>query len=88
MAPTVVSEQEILEALRRVPAEQWDVVLRLLEALAKASTPTIPERRLLTGADLLTSGLVGMWADRTDIGDSRDFARQLREKAQRRRRER
>ncbi len=39
----------------------------------------------MTAADLLQSGLVGMWADRTDIGDSREFARRLREQAQARR---
>ena len=38
----------------------------------------------LTGKRLLESGLVGMWEDRTDIGDSVEFARKLREKAQRR----
>ena len=43
-----------------------------------------PPRRQMTAADLLNSGLVGMWADRDDIGDSSEFARQLREKAQRR----
>lgn len=31
------------------------------------------------------SGLIGMWKDRTDITDSSEFARQLRERAQRRR---
>ena len=36
--------------------------------------------------DLLDSPLVGMWADRDDITDSADFARQLRERAQRRER--
>lgn len=36
----------------------------------------------LRASDLLHSGLVGMWADRSDIGDSRDFARRLREQAQ------
>ncbi len=39
----------------------------------------------ITAADLLRSGLVGMWADRTDIGDSREYARRLREQAQTRR---
>lgn len=34
---------------------------------------------------LLDSGLVGMWRDRTDIGDSVEFARRLRDEAQRRR---
>jgi hypothetical protein len=33
--------------------------------------------------DVLTrSGLVGMWKDREDIGDSREFARKLRERLQ------
>ena len=44
-----------------------------------------PPRRHMTARDLLDSGLVGMWADREDIGDSLEFARQLREKMQRRR---
>lgn len=45
------------------------------------------KKRAMTAYDLLHSGLVGMWADRIDIGDSRDFARRLREQAQTRRRE-
>jgi hypothetical protein len=44
-----------------------------------------------TGRELLaalrSSGLVGMWKDRTDIGDSSEYARTLRESAQRRERE-
>lgn len=39
-------------------------------------------QRTMTAADLLESGLVGLWADRTDLGDSHDFARRLREEAQ------
>jgi hypothetical protein len=39
-----------------------------------------------TGKDLVellqANGLIGMWADRTDIGDSVAFARRLRERAQ------
>ena len=42
------------------------------------------KRTPLTGKRLLESGLVGIWEDRTDIGDSVEFARKLREKAQRR----
>jgi hypothetical protein len=30
------------------------------------------------------SGLIGMWKDRDDIGDSAAYARRLREQAQRR----
>ena len=35
---------------------------------------------------LLDTGIIGMWKDRTDIGNSSAFARQLREQAQSRRR--
>ena len=35
-----------------------------------------------TFADLLNSGLVGIWKDRTDIGDSLEFARKLRQQAE------
>ena len=41
-------------------------------------------KRQMTARDLLESGLVGIWEDRTDIGDSLSFARKLRERAQRR----
>jgi hypothetical protein len=34
---------------------------------------------LQTLGDLLQSEFFGMWRDRTDIGDSADFARQLRD---------
>jgi hypothetical protein len=44
----------------------------------------------LTPADILAQwdaeGMGEAWATRTDIGDSRDYARQLRETAQRRER--
>jgi len=39
----------------------------------------------LTAGQLLDSGLVGLWKDREDIGDTAAYARQLREQAQRRR---
>ncbi len=41
----------------------------------------------LLASDLLASDLVGMWRARTDIGDSLEFARRLREEAQTRRRQ-
>src|SRR4051812_23854951 len=43
-------------------------------------------QRTLSACDLLNSGLVGIWEQRADIGDSRDFARRLREQAQMRER--
>lgn len=39
------------------------------------------ETRTMTVEELLNSGLVGIWKDRTDIKDNVDFARELREKA-------
>jgi len=38
-------------------------------------------RKRSTAQDLLNSEIVGMWADRMDITDSVEFARDLREQA-------
>ena len=51
------------------------VLVVLAENVAKKS---------MTAADLLKSGLVGIWAGRKDIGDSFEFARELRKKAENR----
>lgn len=40
--------------------------------------------RKMTAADLLKSGMVGMWVGRKDIGDSLEFARSLRKRAEKR----
>jgi hypothetical protein len=40
----------------------------------------LPQRGLL--AEISDTGFVGMWKDREDIGDSAEFARRLRERAQ------
>jgi hypothetical protein len=48
--------------------------------LSDASTPLSSPR--LTARQLLQSDLVGLWEDRTDIKDSSEYARQLREQAQ------
>ncbi len=42
---------------------------------------TSSEEKLPTLGDFLNSEFFGMWRDRTDIGDSVEFARKLREKA-------
>jgi hypothetical protein len=38
----------------------------------------------MTGKKLLESGLIGMWRNRKDIGNTAAFARQLRRRASRR----
>jgi hypothetical protein len=49
--------------------------------------PDNQPKRGLTAGDLLRSPLYGIWKDRTDIGDSLEYARKLRTEAERRSRE-
>ncbi len=71
-----ISEQTILEALHQVPLARWGEALRLLETL-KSNEPLI-----CSASDLAQSNLVGLWAERNDVGDSRQFARRLRQQAE------
>ena len=48
------------------------------ELSAESGSPRFPAQKLLD------SGIIGLWESRKDIGDSSDYARQLRESAQRR----
>ncbi|HBI45733.1 MAG TPA: hypothetical protein DDY78_23200 [Planctomycetales bacterium] len=73
-----VSEQAILDALHQIPEERWEQVLSFVQSLNPG------ERAIYTGADMLQSGIVGLWADRDDIGDTREFARRLRRQAENR----
>ena len=56
--------------------QQVDLVV-LIEPTETSGRPP------LTARALLDSGLVGLWEDRTDIGDVSGYARRLREQAQR-----
>jgi len=47
----------------------------------------VGKKRPMTGKDILNSGFVGLWKDRTDIGDSVEFARKLRKDAETRKRD-
>ena len=42
-----------------------------------------PSKPIMTGQDLLESDVIGMWADRDDIGDAVEWAHAQREKHQR-----
>lgn len=68
----------LIKDLPVVAGQQVEVLLLL------DPTGSKPKRPRLTAKALLNSGLVGLWADRTDITDSAAYARQLREQAQRR----
>jgi hypothetical protein len=76
----VVSEQTILDALHQVSAQRWDEVLSFLENLKNDVSP------IRTGADIVKSDLFGMWADRDDIGDTREFVRRLQREIETRQR--
>jgi hypothetical protein len=81
-----VSSDGILDLHLPIGKSEADKAVQVtVEVMASAS---LEERRTLSACDLLNSGLVGMWAERSDIGDSREFARRLREQAQTRRQDR
>jgi len=82
-------EATLREADGRIKSMQ----IQDIEGLEQVPAP-IPEEPVAkpkTGKELLAalraSGLVGMWKDRKDIGDSSEFARKLRERAQKREKE-
>jgi hypothetical protein len=55
-----------------------------VEMIVLPELTAITQRPPLTAADLLDSGLVGLWEGREDIADSSAFARLLRNQAQHR----
>lgn len=86
MNSQLITEKMILKALLNLEPERWVEVLDFIGYLRQRQKMEIskPVLRQMTARDLLQSGLVGLWADRTDIGDSAVFARQLRERAEQR----
>ncbi len=82
---TSVTENDIVDALHEVPVQEWGNVLEFVVSLRRATKQgDSADLPIVTAADLANSDVVGLWADRADIPDSREFARQLREKAQQR----
>jgi hypothetical protein len=83
MATMNITEQQILEALQRLPLDRWTEVLSFIDSLqGREKAAGSPIR---TAEDLARSELVGIWANRTDMGSSQSFARQLRQRAESRR---
>ena len=79
--PTELEARLEAKALKRdKPFEQY--VLSLIEDSLPALSP-MPE--LKTGADVVAfwkaNGLIGDWAEREDIGDNLEYARELRRNA-------
>lgn len=77
LPPSVESYLQEEAANQETPVEEY--AAQLIEDI-------IPTPRPRNGAELLAllekEGIVGMWADRTDIGDSAEYARKLRKQAE------
>ena len=88
MSEEKVTSEQILKELRDLEPGRWFQVLDFIGYLKHLASleRARPRPRELTAHDLLQSGLVGLWADREDIGDSLSFAHHLRHQAQHRRR--
>ena len=82
MSITAISQEQIVEALHRIPVERWTEILAFMNTLREpGSAESSADKPIRTLGDILGSGLVGLWADRTDLGESREFAQQLRQQA-------
>ena len=74
----VAKDGEVL--VRGMPYKKGQVVEIIVLSQPMRTTP----RSHLTVRQLRQSGLIGLWKDRYDIRDSADYARRLREQAQKR----
>jgi len=87
MSVESVTEKQVLEQLSDLEPSRWPEVLDFIgylkeqDSRARAKSGT----RELMARDLLESRIVGLWADRDDIGNSLEYARRLRREAEHRR---
>jgi hypothetical protein len=88
MSTESVTQQQVLEELQDLEPNRWFEVLDFIGFLKEQASREQAELgpQQLTARALLQSEVVGLWADREDIGNSLDFARQLRHQAEHRRR--
>jgi hypothetical protein len=83
-----VNAAEKSRAYRQRVKQKLAILQAQAAAHAAAPAPLPDDGKPRTGKELLdaliAAGVVGMWEDRTDIGDSVDYARQLRRQAEQR----
>jgi hypothetical protein len=85
MVSSSVTSEQIMSALRQVPAERWGELLRAIESLQAPNLSTSASHSpVRSGTDLKDSELIGIWSDRTDLGARHKFARGLRQQAEQR----
>ena len=87
MSVESVTEKQVLEQLSDLEPSRWPEVLDFIGYLKEQdSRPRAKSgTRELMARDLLESRIVGLWADRDDIGNSLEYARRLRREAEHRR---
>jgi hypothetical protein len=76
VAQRVVSKSKTI-TLKDLPFEEGDTIKIIVERMNEPVEKPFP-----TVQDWLDSGLLGMWADRDDIGDTLEFAQKLREEVE------
>jgi hypothetical protein len=81
-SPTVI-EKQIADALQRVPSSRWGEVLDFVRSLEAQNGDPSPLTPIITARDLAQSDLIGLWANRVEVGNSQEFARRLRERGER-----
>ena len=88
MSVDSVTEKQVLEELSELKPSRWPEVLDFIGYLKERDSRARAEsgNRELIARDLLESRVVGLWADRDDIGNSLEYARRLRHEAEHRRR--
>jgi hypothetical protein len=80
-----VTPDQILNAMQHVPTGRWGEALRAIENLQSVAGSTLPSASAVrTGCDLRDSALIGIWADRNDVANNHQFARELRRRAEQR----
>jgi hypothetical protein len=79
----MITEQDILGELRGLDPARWVEVRDFIVSLKQRAKQAKASKGFAM-RDLLNSDLVGMWADREDIGDTLTFARKLRYEAEHR----
>jgi hypothetical protein len=82
-----VTEKQVLEELLDLEPSRWPEVLDFIGYLKEQDSRALAKSgaRELMARDLLESRIVGLWADRDDIGNSLEYARRLRREAEHRR---
>jgi hypothetical protein len=86
MSVESVTEKQVLEQLSDLEPSRWHEVLDFIGYLKQRDSRARAESGscALKARDLLESGVVGLWADRDDIGNSLEYARRLRHEAEHR----